>query len=203
MRIDHLAFRVANKAKVVNFLQKALGYQISRELPKGFRVDFEDKTYADCMVLTPGRREKHTLPWKQFIPIPTIPNMKQEYHQPPEIFVSQGSPQSIVDRWVKEKGNGLHHIALQVDNIEETQSIWQEAGYATFSSPEILHCPGLKQVFTDPSELTGFIWELIEREPGEQGFCAKNVRNLMLSTQEQSELSPSIDTNALYLFSDI
>jgi catechol 2,3-dioxygenase-like lactoylglutathione lyase family enzyme len=191
MRIDHIAFRVANQATTALFFQKAMNYQISPKLPKGFRVDFKDSTFADCLVLTPPNRKSERMPWVQQVEIPfLLPKLEmQEYHQPPEIFISQGSPGSIVDRWVKEnKGNGLHHIALQVDDIEAMQKKWQESGYARFSSDKPLLCPGLKQIFTAPSTLTGFIWELIEREPGEQGFCEQNVRNLMLSTDEQNRI---------------
>ncbi|MCE2806624.1 MAG: hypothetical protein LW700_15695 [Gemmataceae bacterium] len=44
-----------------------------------------------------------------------------------------------------------------------------------------LRCPGLTQVFTRPSELTGVIYEFIER--GEFGFCKDNVRALMEGTR--------------------
>ena len=41
--------------------------------------------------------------------------------------------------------------------------------------------PGLVQVFTKPSELTGVIYELINREG--EGFCKDNVKALMESTK--------------------
>ena len=51
-----------------------------------------------------------------------------------------------------------------------------------FLSDKPMTCPGLKQVFTKPSELTGVIYELISRKG--KGFCKDNVKNLMLSTSE-------------------
>jgi len=182
MRIDHLAFRVLNRHKAANFFCSALKYQKSTD----FRVDFKDGTNAKCFVMTPPERKQWdshlVLPWALKSPILGASSI---YHQPPEVFISQGSPGSIVDRWVAENGNRLHHVALQVDNIEEVKNEWEDLGFAEFSSPEILQCPGLKQIFTKPSDLTGFIWELIEREPGEQGFCNENVKNLMLSSTER------------------
>jgi 4-hydroxyphenylpyruvate dioxygenase-like putative hemolysin len=59
---------------------------------------------------------------------------------------------------------------------------WKEKGYAEFTSDEPMRCPGLTQVFTKPSELTGVIFEFIER--GEFGFCQSNVRALMDSTKD-------------------
>ena len=57
---------------------------------------------------------------------------------------------------------------------------WKEKGYAEFTSAQPMKCPGLTQVFTKPSELTGVIYEFIER--GEHGFCKDNVKALMDST---------------------
>jgi len=61
---------------------------------------------------------------------------------------------------------------------------WKEKGYAEFLSEEPMTCPGLVQVFTKPSELTGVIYELISREG--DGFCEDNVKDLMNSTKELS-----------------
>ena len=106
-----------------------------------------------------------------------------EYHLPPEIFISEGTPNSIVGKWVAARGGvgGLHHIAIQVESVVDKMKEWQEKGYAEFSSDEPLKCPGLTQVFTKPSKLCGVIFEFIERE--EFGFCAANVRQLMESTK--------------------
>ena len=78
---------------------------------------------------------------------------------------------------------GIHHIAYQVDDVQTTMDSWKELGYAEFLSEEPLQCPGLTQVFTKPSELTGVIYELINRTG--QGFCKDNVKNLMESTKGQ------------------
>ena len=106
-----------------------------------------------------------------------------EYHAPPEIFVSDGPEGSIVGDWVAERGGvgGVHHIAYQVENVEATMKEWKEKGYAEFYSDEPMICPGLVQVFTKPSELTGVIYELISREG--KGFCEVNVKGLMESTK--------------------
>ena len=58
---------------------------------------------------------------------------------------------------------------------------WKKKGYAEFYSDKPLSCPGLVQVFTKPSELTGVIYELITREG--EGFCKDNVKALMESTK--------------------
>lgn len=107
-----------------------------------------------------------------------------QLHMPPEIFVSDGTPDSIVGKWVERRDGvgGVHHLAYQVESVQKTMDEWKEKGYAEFASEKPLTCPGLTQVFTKPSELTGVIYEFIER--GAQGFCQANVKNLMESTKE-------------------
>lgn len=106
------------------------------------------------------------------------------YHLAPEIFVSDGPPESIVGKWVAARNNigGIHHLAYQVESVESTMKEWKDKGYAEFATDKPLTCPGLTQVFTKPSELTGIIYEFIER--GEHGFCKDNVKALMESTKE-------------------
>ena len=59
---------------------------------------------------------------------------------------------------------------------------WKEKGYAEFYSKEPITCkdPDLTQVFTKPSELTGVIYEFINRQGA--GFCKDSVKKLMEST---------------------
>ena len=52
---------------------------------------------------------------------------------------------------------------------------------AEFTTDKPLTCHGLVQAFTKPSELTGIIYEFIEREG--HGFCETNVKDLMKSTE--------------------
>ena len=162
-----------DRHKAAKFYQDALGYKIATE----FLIDFggEDGT-AECLVLIPPERKtEEKKPW--------ICNVdEQEYHIAPEIFISDGSENSIVGKWVKARGGigGLHHFAYAVESVENTMKEWIDCGYAEFSSDAPFHCEGLTQCFTKPSELTGVIIELIQRE--EQGFCQKNVLNLMKST---------------------
>lgn len=165
----------------------ALGYKVQTT----FDLKFDDGSTTDCIALEPPEKELKSSPWKYLnsIVIPTeertdhMATVIQEYHLPPEIFVSDGPANSIVGKWVAERGSigGIHHIAYMVDSVEQTMKEWQEKGYAEFTSKEPMKCPGLTQVFTKPSQLTGVIYEFIER--GEHGFCKDNVRALMESTK--------------------
>jgi len=181
MRIDHIAYRVKDKEETAKFLMDFLGYKKPENLQEGFDIQFEDGTWAKCLVLEPPEKVSSFVPWKTF----DVGSMFEtiEHHLAPEIFVSNGSPGSIVDRWVQNKGGigGIHHVAYQVKSVQAIMDEWTAKGFAEFASKEPLKCPGLTQVFTKPMKLTGVIYEFIEREA--QGFCANNVKDLMKSTK--------------------
>ena len=194
MRLDHIAYRVKDRYKTAKFMKAALGYTIETE----FQIEFDDGSKADCLALVPPeKRMKRTSDWIQesdFCHERRIEGVTDNYgvetnvvsHAPCEIFVSDGPVGSIVGDWVAARGDvgGVHHIAYQCNNVEQTMKEWKEKGYAEFLSEEPMTCPGLVQVFTKPSELTGVIYELISREG--DGFCEDNVKDLMNSTKELS-----------------
>lgn len=178
MRLDHIAYRTADRKKTAQFFLDALGYRIQTE----FQIDFDDGETAKCMALEPPeKRRSGRFMMEKDGSFDWNPNM---YHMSPELFVSDGTPDSIVGRWVAERQGigGIHHLAYEVDDVEETMREWQAKGWATFASTSPLTCPGLTQVFTTPHELTGVIYEFIKRE-GDYGFCADNVKRLMESTK--------------------
>lgn len=182
MRLDHIAYRVADRNKTANFFIKAFGYKIQQE----FKLEFDDGTTTDCIALEPPEKLVSGAPWTTVSSIPDEHQkacVSQQYHMPPEIFVSDGEPNSIVGKWVAERGGigGIHHMAYQVESVEQTMKEWQEKGYCEFSSDKPFTCPGLTQVFSKPSSLTGVVYEFIEREGF--GFCKDNVIQLMNSTK--------------------
>jgi len=189
MRLDHIAYRSKDRYKTAEFFQKCFGYKIGTE----FDLKFEDGSTTDCLALVPPEvRHPETHLWGVDLvmeanwagPGDVLDEIKCGYHAPPEIFVSDGAEGSIVGNWVAARGGvgGIHHIAYQVDDVEATMHSWKQSGYAEFLSEKPMECPGLKQVFTKPSELTGVIYELIKRDG--DGFCETNVKGLMESTKE-------------------
>ena len=200
MRLDHIAYRSRSRYKTSSFLQKCFGYDVAEE----FFIDFGDGTKAECIAHAPRSRVATSAPFivngndlnPTFIKKTRVDEnpyalanwmMRNEYHSPPEIFVSDGPEGSIVGDWVASKNDGkggVHHIAYQTMNIDRAVEEWKGCG-VEFLSEEPLSCPGLRQIFTTENELTGVIYELIERV-GEEGkaFCKENVKNLMESTAE-------------------
>lgn len=172
MRLDHIAYRVADRRQTSQFFIDAFDYKIQTE----FEIEFDDGSKAECIALEPPEKLEPS-PWAYSVPgIVT-------FHLPPEIFISDGTPESIVGQWVAARNGvgGIHHLAYQVDSVEKTMKEWLEKGYAEFTSEDVLKCEGLVQVFTKPSQLTGVIYEFIKRD--EFGFCKDSVKGLMESTK--------------------
>lgn len=184
MRLDHIAYRVANRHKTVDFFLQAFGYKVQTE----FDLKFDDGTNVKCFALEPPEKVLQlNHPWVHWMS-PFLMNdgtvrEAQEYHLAPEIFVSDGDADSIVGQWVAKRDGigGIHHLAYQVPSVQDQMDIWREKGYAEFTTENPLTCPELTQVFTKPSVLTGIIYEFIER--GAHGFCKDNVKSLMESTR--------------------
>jgi len=174
MRLDHTAYRVANRDEAVQFFCLAFGYSAVDE----FEINFDDGTSARCIALQSP----------ESFALSNGAKMHEGYHLAPEIFISEGDENSIVGKWVEEKGGigGIHHMAYEVDSVEQTMKEWAEKGYAEFTTKEPLKCPGLTQCFTKPSDLTGVVYEFIERDPEAKGFCKENVKDLMESTQPRN-----------------
>tara|TARA_R110002051_G_scaffold106449_1_gene179532 strand:- start:164 stop:697 length:534 start_codon:yes stop_codon:yes gene_type:complete len=175
MRLDHVAYRVADRNKTAEFFIQAFNYDIASEF-----FPFEDDSVR-CYALRPPEKIYDAMPWEHLYV--SVDGKREIYHTAPEIFVSDGESGSIVGDWVKHRDGvgGIHHLAYMVDSVIDTMKLWQAKGYAEFTTDEPLQCPGLTQCFTKPSQLTGVIYEFIERQG--QGFCEENVKNLMNSTK--------------------
>lgn len=185
MRLDHIAYRVAQgkRDQVAKFFQEAFGYKFQDE----FDLEFDDGTKAKCIALEPpekntGMRWKSSHIWYPYDGNDNIVGEQvDEYHLAPEIFISEGDPNSIVGRWVASRSGigGVHHLAYQVEDVQKTVEEWKSRGWASFNG-DVKSCPGLTQIFTEPNP-TGVIFEFIKREG--QGFCKDNVKALMQSTK--------------------
>ena len=182
MRLDHIAYRVADRHKTVQFFIDAFDYKVQTE----FDIEFDDGSKVKCFALEPPEKQLTNCPWENIYTaegnIAELVDLT--YHMSPEIFVSDGDPNSIVGQWVAKRDGvgGIHHLAYQVRSVQSQMDLWRAKGYAEFTTKDPLTCPGLTQCFTKPSALTGVIYEFIER--GEHGFCKDNVKALMQSTKD-------------------
>ena len=197
MRLDHIAYRVKDREKTTKFLEDCLGYKYAGT----WDIDFGDGPPTKFNMLAPpevraseaGKWTYHALVYAPSILDKRVNDensaITAEFHAPPEIAVSDGPIGSIVGDWVAETNGGrggVHHIAYEVDDVAEAMKEWGEKYGVEFYSEDPIVCEedNLVQVFSQPSELTGVIYELIKRGSTNKGFCVKSVKALMESTRK-------------------
>ena len=190
MRLDHIAYRVKDRAAAVKFFCDAFGYRVQDE----FEITLEDGSKAKCQSLEPPEKILQSIPTEQDVEVMRLLEVagtyidkpiNAPYHLAPEVFVSDGPPGSVIDDWVNTWGRGVggvHHLAYEVDDVQKTMDEWKAKGWL-FTTEAPLNCEELSQVFTKPNPYTNVIYEFIQRR-GQRGFCRDNVAKLMSSTKD-------------------
>ena len=72
------------------------------------------------------------------------------------------TPESPVGRFLSRNGEGLHHIAFAVNNIEEALAHLKETGATLIDESPRVGGGGHKIAFVHPKELAGTLVELVE-----------------------------------------
>lgn len=74
------------------------------------------------------------------------------------IEVKEGD--TIYEEWLKEKGEGLHHLAFAVENTEAWVEYFRSKGVSVLQRGER---PGVKFTYLDTAAYSGVLIELVER----------------------------------------
>ena len=71
---------------------------------------------------------------------------------------------SPIAKFIEKRGEGIHHIALGVDNIEEHLEKLKEKGFRLIDEEPRIGAGGAKIAFVHPKSVGGVLLELCERE---------------------------------------
>jgi len=71
---------------------------------------------------------------------------------------------SPIAKFIAKRGEGIHHIALGVTNIEEHLRELKEKGYRLIDEEPRIGAGGAKIAFVHPKAVTGVLLELCERK---------------------------------------
>jgi methylmalonyl-CoA/ethylmalonyl-CoA epimerase len=71
-------------------------------------------------------------------------------------------PDSPIEKFVSRRGEGLHHIAVRVDNIEEALERVKAAGARLIDSTPRRGAHNTRTAFIHPSSTRGVLLELVE-----------------------------------------
>ena len=73
------------------------------------------------------------------------------------------SPQSSIAKFIEKKGEGLHHICYEVDDIEETLKKFKNKGIELIDKIPRQGAHGNKVAFVHPKGLNGVLVELKQK----------------------------------------
>ncbi|NJE10751.1 methylmalonyl-CoA epimerase [Thermococcus sp. MAR1] len=74
------------------------------------------------------------------------------------------SEDSPIAKFIAKRGEGIHHIALGVEDIEGHLEKLKEEGYRLIDEKPRIGAGGAKIAFVHPKAVTGVLLELCERE---------------------------------------
>ncbi|MGD8379211.1 MAG: VOC family protein [Gammaproteobacteria bacterium] len=99
--------------------------------------------------------------------------------------ICQGTePESQVSQLVENFGVGLAHVALEVDDVDETVERLREKGLGFDTS--VIRGPGLTQAFSSRCSNTGVSFEFINRD-GTEGFAEENIQELFQQLEKSGK----------------
>jgi methylmalonyl-CoA epimerase len=99
--------------------------------------------------------------------------------------------QGFVNRFIDKRGEGPHHITIQVDDLETTHKTLEGKGIKTFGYSEAL--PGWKEFYIHPKEAFGTLIQFAEFDPLNwinPGYVPASYKEFVPEQQEGSEDDP-------------
>lgn len=79
------------------------------------------------------------------------------------------SQESAVAKFIEKRGEGIHHIALGVESIEERIKEMKEKGIKMIQDEPKTGAGGAQVAFMHPKSTSGVLYELCERK-GKKGY---------------------------------
>ena len=73
------------------------------------------------------------------------------------------SPESTIAKFIEKRGEGIHHICLRVDNIEQHLERLKKEGYRLINDAPVPGAHGCRVAFLHPSAGNGVLIELSEK----------------------------------------
>ncbi|MCB0284392.1 MAG: methylmalonyl-CoA epimerase [Calditrichae bacterium] len=78
-------------------------------------------------------------------------------------YLQATSSESPIAKYIAKKGNGIHHIAYRVDNLQETLDTLQAKGFQLIDQQPRQGAEGKLIAFVHPKSSNGILIELCEK----------------------------------------
>lgn len=72
------------------------------------------------------------------------------------------SPNGVVAKFIEKRGEGIHHIAIEVDNIETTLAKMKAEGFQLIDETPRMGAGNMKIAFIHPRSTNGVLLELCQ-----------------------------------------
>ena len=82
-------------------------------------------------------------------------------------LVQPTHPDGPVGKFIEKRGEGMHHIAFRVENIDESLRELNAKGVKLIDEKARIGADGAKIAFIHPKDMKGVLIELVERVEGE------------------------------------
>ena len=82
-------------------------------------------------------------------------------------LVQSTHPDGPIGKFIEKKGEGIHHIAFRVENIDESLKELNAKGVNLIDEKARIGADGAKIAFIHPKDMKGVLIELVERAKGE------------------------------------
>ena len=77
-------------------------------------------------------------------------------------------PESPVARFIEKRGEGVHHVAFEVDDVDEALEILREQGFRLIDETPRAGAGGARVAFVHPRTTNGVLIELCEKDADRQ-----------------------------------
>lgn len=130
VKVDHVGVAVRDKARAEKFLTEVLGGRKVIDAPWEFRGQEFNWAYYDLG--ESGRIE----------------------------LISSSDPASFINKHIEKRGEGMHHVTIQVENLEEALDSLRAAGVEPLDVNT--SNPYWKEAFISPRDSFGVLIQIVE-----------------------------------------
>ena len=78
-------------------------------------------------------------------------------------LLSSSSSNSVIEKFIKNKGTGIHHVCLEVDDVSRAINELKEKNISLINDKPKIGAEGYKIVFIHPKSTGGVLVELAEK----------------------------------------
>ncbi len=83
-------------------------------------------------------------------------------------LLEAADPESPVARFIARNGEGIHHVALEVEDIDASLQSMRASGYRLIDETPRPGAGGIRVAFVHPKSTGGVLLELCEKNPSKQ-----------------------------------